>query len=163
MKVDEERRSRAGAPVTAAPVEAPAGQGPSELVLAYEDNRLATQLFGLHDQNLAFIERRLGIEATARGNHVALRGSRDGVEQAKKVLDELYQRLRAGQTVALGDVDGALRMSSAQGVLFNADATARDAKAGAAIGGAATVGTRKKTIAARTHAQDSLYPRPAAP
>ena len=71
------------------------------------------------------------------------------------MLDGLYQRLRAGQTIALGDVDGALRMSSAQGVLFNADTTARDAKAGAAIGGAATVGTRKKTIAARTHAQDS--------
>ena len=142
MKVDEERRSKPPAP--------PAPDAPSEVVLAFEDNRLATLLFGLHDQNLAFVERRLGIEATARGNHLALRGSRDGVEQAKKVLEGLYQRLRAGQTVSLGDVDGALRMSSAQGLLFAADGSApREAGSGAA-----TVGTRKKTIAARTHAQD---------
>jgi phosphate starvation-inducible PhoH-like protein len=136
---------------------------PAEITLAFEDNRLATLLYGQHDQNLAFIERRLGIEATPRGNHVGLRGSRDGVEQAKRVLESLYQRLKAGQSVALGDVDGALRMSSAQGVLFNSDGGPREARGdgkgsasgAAATGGAATVGTRKKTIAARTHAQDA--------
>jgi phosphate starvation-inducible PhoH-like protein len=141
LKVDEERRSRASAAV--------ASEGPAEAVLAFEDNRLATLLFGQHDQNLAFVERRLGIEATARGNHVALRGSRDSVEQAKRVLESLYQRLRAGQSVTLGDVDGTLRMTSAQGVLFGSDGTPRG------NGGAAAVGTRRKMIVARTHAQDS--------
>jgi phosphate starvation-inducible protein PhoH and related proteins len=145
LKIDEDRRTRMAAPA--------ADDAILEITLAFEDNRLATLLFGQHDQNLAFIERRLGIEATARGNHVALRGARDGVEQARKVLENLYQRLRSGQqAVTLGDVDGALRMSSAQGLLFSSDgAPARDGKAA----GAATVGTRKKTIAARTHAQDS--------
>ena len=139
MKADEDRRTR---------TPPQAQEGPAELTLAFEDNRVATLLFGQHDQHLALIERRLGIEATARGNHVALRGPRDSVEQAKRVLEGLYARLKAGQSIGLGDVDGALRMSSAQGVLFSAEGGPRPA------GGAANVGTRKKTIAARTHAQD---------
>ena len=140
MKVDEDRRTRA-VPTLA--------EGSAETVIAFEDNRLATLLYGQHDQNLAFIERKLGIEANARGNHVGLRGPRDSVEQAKRVLESLYQRLRSGQPVALGDVDGALRMIAGQGTLFGADGAPK------ATGGAASVGTRKKTIAARTPAQDT--------
>jgi phosphate starvation-inducible protein PhoH and related proteins len=157
LRPDEDRRSRQGAAPAPAAI-------PAELTLAFEDNRLATLLYGQHDQNLAFIERRLGVEATPRGNHVGLRGSRDGVEQAKRILESLYARLKAGQPVSLGDVDGALRMSSAQGTLFASDGGPREARGGdakaavgtgATVGGAATVGTRKKTIAARTHAQDA--------
>jgi len=144
VKVDEERRPRMPSQ--------PRPEPPAELVVAFEDNRLATLLFGQHDQNLAFIERKLGIEVTARGNHVALRGSRDSVEQAKRLLDGLYQRLKAGQQITLGDVDGALRMSASQGVLFTPEGAP---KAVAPTGGAASVGTRKKTIAARTPAQDA--------
>ncbi|MDQ0392569.1 PhoH family protein [Labrys monachus] len=130
----------------------PRPEPPAEVVVAFEDNRLATLLFGQHDQNLAFIERKLGVEVTARGNHVALRGARDSVEQAKRLLESLYQRLRAGQQITLGDVDGALRMAASQGVLFSPEGAP---KAVPASGGAASVGTRKKTIAARTPAQDA--------
>jgi len=141
LKPDEDRRSRLQTQ--------PAAEGSAEIVIAFEDNRLATLLFGQHDQHLAFVERRLGVEATARGNHVALRGPRDSIEQAKRALESLYQRLKGGQAISLGDVDGALRMGAAQGVLFSAENGPRP------TGGAATVGTRKKTIAARTPAQDS--------
>ena len=143
MKVDEDRRTRTAQSLP---------EGAAETVIAFEDNRLATLLFGQHDQNLAFIERKLGVEANARGNHVGLRGPRDSVEQAKRVLESLYQRLRSGQQIALGDVDGAMRMMAAQGMLFSADGTP---KASGGTGGAASVGTRKKTIAARTPAQDA--------
>ncbi len=140
MKADEDRRSR----VTMANPD-----GTAEIVCAFEDNRLAMLLFGQHDQHLAFIERRLGIEATARGNHVALRGPRESCEHAKRALDVLYQRLRSGQKVALGDVDGAVRMTLAQGSLFPAEPGKP-----VAVGGS-SVGTRKKTIAARTPAQET--------
>ena len=40
------------------------------VVLAFEDNRLASILFGQYGQNLALIERRLGVVAEQRGNHV---------------------------------------------------------------------------------------------
>ncbi|MFO0406202.1 MAG: PhoH family protein [Labrys sp. (in: a-proteobacteria)] len=123
--------------------------GMAEIVCAFEDNRLAMLLFGQHDQHLAFIERRLGIEATARGNHVALRGPRDSCEHAKRALDLLYQRLKSGQKVGIGDVDGAVRMTLAQGSLFPAD------PGKPMTTGGASVGTRKKTIAARTPAQET--------
>ncbi|GLK66541.1 PhoH family protein [Hansschlegelia plantiphila] len=122
---------------------------PAEVTIAFEDNRHASSLFGSHDQNLAFLERRLGIEATVRGNHVALRGPADACQQARKVLESLYDRVRRGEGVALGDVDGAIRAALAQGQLFPT------AEGEGPRPGFAQVSTRKKTIVARTAAQDA--------
>ncbi|GLK77504.1 phosphate starvation protein PhoH [Methylopila jiangsuensis] len=125
-----------------------APSSPAEVTLAFEDNRHASSLFGSHDQNLAFLERRLGVEATVRGNHVGLRGPAEACRQAKKVLENLYDRVRRGEPVALGDVDGAIRMTTSQGQLFPADGEGPRP-------GFAQVSTRKKTIVARTAAQDA--------
>ena len=43
----------------------------AEITLSFDDNRLASRLFGQYDQNLAFIEKRLGIRATARAMKAA--------------------------------------------------------------------------------------------
>ena len=126
----------------------PGRAAPGEVILAFEDNRHASSLFGSHDQNLAFLERRLGVEATVRGNHVALRGPVEACQQARKVLENLYDRVRRGETVALGDVDGAIRMTTAQGQLFPSDGDGPRP-------GFTQVSTRKKTIVARTGAQDA--------
>ena len=48
----------------------------AELTLAFDDNRFASLLFGQYDQNIAKIERRLGVAAHANGNHVTLKGPR---------------------------------------------------------------------------------------
>jgi phosphate starvation-inducible PhoH-like protein len=120
-----------------------------EAVLTFEDNRIASSVYGRHDQNLAFLERRLGIEATPHGNHVALRGSGEAVEQARIVLESLYARARRGEPVGLGDVDGAVRMASAQGSLF---VPSGDGLGRPAFG---QISTRKKTVTARTPAQDA--------
>ena len=119
----------------------------AEITLAFDDNRLASRLFGQYDQNLAFLEKRLRIQATARGNHVTLAGPPELCEQAKAVLESLYQRLKAGHDMSLGDVDGAIRMTTAQGSLFEADGAPR-------IGHEEIV-TRKRTVRARTPAQDA--------
>lgn len=123
--------------------------GSGEIVLTFEDNRLAGAVFGSHDQNLAFLERRLGVEATPRGNHVGLRGPREACEQARRVLEALYARARRGEGIGLGDVDGAIRMTAAQGTLFPS------AAADVARPLLAQVSTRKKTVTARTPAQDA--------
>ena len=63
-----------------------AGDGAAtQIGLAFDDNRLASLLFGQYGQNLALIERRLGVVAEQRGNHVTLAGSRDGVERSRRV------------------------------------------------------------------------------
>jgi phosphate starvation-inducible protein PhoH and related proteins len=120
----------------------------THVALTYDDNRLASLLFGQYGQNLALIERRLGVVAEQRGNHVTLEGSRDACEQARRVLDGLYGRLKRGDEVVSGDVEGAIRLAIAQGSLFDYDAaTARP--------NFEEINLRKRPVRARTAAQDA--------
>src|SRR5262245_65931408 len=80
-----------------------------QAVLAFDDNRLASTLFGQYGQNLALIERRLGVAADSRGNHVTIEGQRDAVEQARRVLESLYDQIKRGHDLVPGDVEGGVR------------------------------------------------------
>ena len=88
------------------------GAGP--LVMDFDDNRLLGALFGEHDQYLALLEERLGISVSSRGNRVEITGDALSQSTAKAVLDELYDRLKRGDEVGAGDVEGAIRMAGAQ-------------------------------------------------
>ena len=117
-------------------------------VLTFDDNRLASQLFGQYGQNLAMIERRLGAVAEQRGNQITLDGSRDAVEQARRVLQGLYERIKRGEELVSGDVEGAIRLAIAQGSLFDYDpATERPSFE--------EINLRKRPVRARTAAQDA--------
>ena len=120
----------------------------TQIALTFDDNRLASLLFGQYGQNLALIERRLGVVAEQRGNHVTIEGSRDACEQARRVLEGLYGRLKRGDEVVSGDVEGAIRLAIAQGSLFDYDpATARPTFE--------EINLRKRPVRARTGAQDA--------
>jgi phosphate starvation-inducible PhoH-like protein len=121
-------------------------QDASQIVLAFDDNRLASTLFGEYGQNLALIERRLGVVADSRGNHVMIAGPRESSEQARRVLEGLYDRLKRGNDVQSGDVEGAIRMAIAQGSLFDfgtAEARPHEEE----------INLRKRLVRARTAAQ----------
>jgi phosphate starvation-inducible PhoH-like protein len=90
----------------------------AEITLTFDDNRLASLLFGHYDQNLAHLERRLGVTANANGNRVVVKGAPEASEQARRVLEGLYERVRNGAPLSLGDVDGAIQESALQGNLF---------------------------------------------
>src|SRR6195256_2228829 len=120
----------------------------TQVVLAFDDNRLASLLFGQYGQNLALIERRLGIVAEQRGNHVTVAGSRDGVEHARRVLEGLYEQLKRGDELVSGDVEGAIRLAIAQGSLFDYDAAS-------ARPSFEEINLRKRPVRARTAAQDA--------
>jgi phosphate starvation-inducible PhoH-like protein len=121
--------------------------GATQVVLAFDDNRLASTLFGQYGQHLALIERRLGVTADSRGNHVTIDGSRDACEQARRVLEGLYERLKRGDEIVAGDVEGAIRLAIAQGSLFDFDpASARQ--------NFEEINLRKRPVRARTAAQD---------
>jgi phosphate starvation-inducible PhoH-like protein len=117
-------------------------------VLAFDDNRFASLLFGQYGQNLALIERRLGVVAEQRGNHVTLAGSRDGVERSRRVLEGLYEQLRRGDELVSGDVEGAIRLAIAQGSLFDYDAVTAQPSF-------EEINLRKRAVRARTAAQDA--------
>ena len=116
--------------------------GVETVMVAFDDNRLLPQLFGQHDQHLALIEDRLGVEATPRGNHLALTGSPDACRNAQRVLDELYERLKQGLEIGPGEVDGAIRMNTL--VYRGGDNDA---------GGDVTIRTRRRVISPRSPAQ----------
>src|SRR5436305_15215683 len=87
----------------------------TQAVLSFDDNRIASTLFGQYGQNLALIERKLNVVADSRGNQVMLEGSRDACERARRVLNSLYEQVKRGHDLTQGGGDGALRLARARG------------------------------------------------
>jgi phosphate starvation-inducible PhoH-like protein len=124
-----------------------AAEPDAEITLAFENNRYASLVFGHYDQNLAKIERRLKVASFANGNHVTLKGKSEACEHARRVLEALYERIAKGQSVALGDVDGAIEETARQRSLFPDAEPAR--------GAFEQIITRKRgLVRARNAAQD---------
>ena len=120
----------------------------TQFVIDFDDNRAASALVGPYGQNLALIERRLGVVVDSRGNHITVAGSRDGCDAARRVLEALYAQAVQGHDLAQGDVEGAIRAVIAQGSLFEFDP--KTAKSSFE-----TINLRKRPVRARTAAQDS--------
>ena len=133
-----------GTPLPPKPSDGPITQ----TMLAFDDNKLASTLFGQYGQNLALIERKLDVVADSRGNHVTIEGTREACDQARHVLESLYEQLRNGADLVAGDVEGAIRQAVAQGSLFDGDATT-------ARPNFADISLRKRTVRARTAGQDA--------
>ena len=105
-------------PVTAAQIGSQTSGSRQEvsdiLTLSFDDNRLLSLLCGEHDENLAVLEHRLGVDITPRGNRLAVRGGDSGRNAARDVLMALYNRARRGLDITKGEVEGAIRMREAQ-------------------------------------------------
>ena len=124
-----------------------AGSAPGRCMLSFEDNRIASEVFGQFDQHLALLEQRLGVEAVAHGNHLTISGAPEATTIAANVVAELEERAQKGKSVTLGDVDGALRMETSRLMPERREHIAP-------AGGYREVSTRKRAIVARTPAQN---------
>jgi phosphate starvation-inducible PhoH-like protein len=111
------------------------------IVVPFDDNRLLAHLLGEYDSHLALIESRLGIEAHAHGNVVTLTGPQPACEIGRMVLNQIYDRVRKGESVTPGDIDGLIR----------------HARSGppSAVEGTAQIRTRKRIVTARTPTQSA--------
>jgi phosphate starvation-inducible PhoH-like protein len=114
--------------------------GKHRIVVPFDDNRLLAHLLGEYDSHLALIESRLGIEAHAHGNVVTLTGPQPACEIGRTVLNQIYDRVRKGETVTPGDIDGLIRH-------------ARSGPPAGSGTGTAQVRTRKRIVTARTPMQ----------
>jgi phosphate starvation-inducible PhoH-like protein len=84
---------------------------------------------------------------------VVVKGTPVAVDQARRVLESLYERVRDGVTLTLGDVDGAIQETAMQGTLFPAAAEAPQAPR---TGNFDQIATRKRgPVRARNAAQDA--------
>jgi len=114
--------------------------------ISFDDNRLLPLLYGEHDTHLLRIEHQLGVSIASRGNTVTIKGPAEPVEQARLVLETLWQRLSQGQAVANADIDGVIRL-------------VRDAPAGdgatlrGPLGSDTAIVTRRKRIGPRSPTQ----------
>jgi len=122
----------------------------AHIVLTFDNNRLASALYGQFDENLARLEQKLGVEIRSRGNQVAIKGEATAAEQARRALDHLYAILQKGVEVAQSDVDGAIRMAVAADDQLTLPTLERKGRMAAA-----QIATRKKTIYARSLNQDA--------
>jgi phosphate starvation-inducible PhoH-like protein len=116
----------------------------SRAELQFDDNRLLADLLGEFDAHLSLLEERLGVQAVVHGNVVLLEGSESGCELARGVLEELYARLKSGQSVGTGDIDGAIRHARAGVKLHKTE------DGGPEVG---QLRTRKRVVSARTPMQ----------
>ena len=110
------------------------------LVVPFEDNRILPQLLGEFDSHLTLLEERLGVEAQANGNVIAVSGPEDACDIARSVLEQLYARVQRGDTIAAGDFDSLIRH-------------ARQGDARPSTDGRAQLATRRKVVKARTPMQ----------
>lgn len=118
---------------------------PAAVAIEFDDNKLASALFGRHAENLALIERRLGVMADQRGNRLTLEGEPEACQRARRVLATLYKQLQGGHDISNGDVEGAIRQVT--------HAPAHDAAA-SAHANFSELRLRKRLVRARTAGQD---------
>jgi phosphate starvation-inducible PhoH-like protein len=117
----------------------------AEIKLSFDDNKLAGLVFGHYDQNLAHLERRIGVTAHVNGNQVTIKGAPDVTEQARRILEGLYDRVRQAGAISTGDVDGMIEEQFMQGSLFP--------EGEEVVTSFDEVGTRKRRVRARNAAQ----------
>src|SRR5690606_23438155 len=87
---------------------------------------------------------------TPRGNHVMLRGPATEIDQARRVLESLYELLEEGRTIDIANVDAVIRMIQSEDSQLTLPTLERKGKVRMA-----QIATRKATIVARTPAQDA--------
>lgn len=81
--------------------------------LEFDDNRLLPNLYGEQDKHLEHIAKSFGVEITSRGNEVIVKGEKSNVDEVKKILGQLYNRLKKGQDVSFGEVEACIRLRQA--------------------------------------------------
>jgi phosphate starvation-inducible PhoH-like protein len=86
--------------------------GPREQVtLEFGNNKLVASLGGPHQKHFARLEQALNARITQRGNLISVEGGAEARARAGAILQALYGRLGAGESVTLAEVDAEIRFT----------------------------------------------------
>jgi phosphate starvation-inducible protein PhoH and related proteins len=121
----------------------------AQITLTFDNNRHASVLFGQFEENLAQIEKKLGVDIRSKGNQLTISGEPSSTEKARRALDSLYAMAVSGHTIAGSDVDGAVRMAVAS--FDQPSLPTMEAKSRMSL---SQITTRKRAIHARTPTQN---------
>jgi phosphate starvation-inducible protein PhoH and related proteins len=80
------------------------------IILTFAENTIASRLFGQNNEHLIYLEKKLNMSLTSRGNELILEGEPDKLKIAKRTMQLLEERVKLGDEITEGDVDGALRL-----------------------------------------------------
>ncbi|WP_455482101.1 PhoH family protein [Bartonella sp. B35(2025)] len=84
----------------------------SHVVLIFENNKYAKAVFGKFDENLAYIEKNLGLSIHPRGNEISIYGKTAATKHAQYVLQQLYELAKIHSELTLSDIKGAIAMAN---------------------------------------------------
>lgn len=122
----------------------------SAQTLEFDNNSLLPLLFGEHNSHLHYLEEKLDVEISDRGNKLSLSGNPHAVRTAEHVLKVLWSRLKDKDIVGTADIDAALRF-------FNEKQKGKDEQPkeeAEQSSGKVVIKTKKKTIVPRTPNQE---------
>ena len=74
------------------------------LELEFQDNSVLIELCGIRDQNLIFLEDKLGIQITRRGNKLSFSGNFEDRQKAADILKRIYSSLEEGRSLDGNDI-----------------------------------------------------------
>jgi phosphate starvation-inducible PhoH-like protein len=83
--------------------------------MVLDDNRVASSLYGERNLNLKRIERETNVQVHSRGNELTFLGAPEAVEQARRLVEQLYAMVRAGRFVGPEDVTRAAEILRGDG------------------------------------------------
>ena len=74
------------------------------LEIEFQDNSVLIELCGVRDQNIIFLEDKLGIQITRRGNKLFFSGNFDDQKKAANILKNIYFSLEEGRSLEGNDI-----------------------------------------------------------
>ena len=74
------------------------------LEIEFQDNSVLIELCGVRDQNIIFLEDKLGIQITRRGNKLLFSGNFDDQKKAANILKNIYFSLGEGRSFEGNDI-----------------------------------------------------------
>ena len=89
-----------------------AASGHSTARIRFDDNNLARDLFGVQDEHIRSLEKKLGVQIDVRGTDVSIKGTAVETRLVEKILLELYGMVKKGYPVFGADVEKAIRLFS---------------------------------------------------
>ena len=77
--------------------------------LEFNNNSLLPLLFGEHNSHLTYLEKKLGIDISDRGNKLSVSGDANAVKTAQHILNVMWEKLEHKEIIGTADIDAALR------------------------------------------------------